>query len=66
MTIAERLRRALTDKLKDAYAQTERLRERVAELQAECGYKDSIHALEVERLRAALEQAVDDQKTAQR
>lgn len=38
----------------------ERLRERVAELQAQWGYTESIQTLEIERLRAVLESLTKD------
>jgi hypothetical protein len=45
----------LADTLVKRDAEIERLLERVAELQAECGYTESIKTVEIERLRAALE-----------
>jgi len=40
-------------------AEIEMLRERVAELQAQSGYMESIQTLEIERLRAALKEIAD-------
>ena len=46
--------------LREAADEIERLEERVAELQAQWGYTESIQTVEIERLRAAL----DDECTA--
>ena len=46
-------------------SENERLRERVAELQATSGYEASIAQVEIDRLRAALQRIADDGKNCQ-
>jgi hypothetical protein len=47
------------DLVLEAADEIERLEERVAELQTQCGYTESINTLEIERLTAALRDLID-------
>jgi hypothetical protein len=49
--------------MREAADEIELLRERVAELQAQCGYTESIQTVEIERLRALLRDRPRDDGT---
>jgi hypothetical protein len=56
MDLVDRLREAMSPLADEAADEIELLRERVADLQANCGYLESIQTLKIERLTAALKE----------